>query len=336
MEYLWDILSFASKGFVVFLTVAACALVVALLVRRERDESGHLKVRPLNKTMKALRESLQAVIMEPKDYKKHSKALAKQEKRRERPTRNIFVLTFKGDVSASGVACLREEISALLAVTQSEDEVVVKLESPGGMVHGYGLAASQLKRLVDHGVRLTVCVDKVAASGGYLMACVADEVIAAPFSIIGSIGVAAPVPNVHRLLKSRGVDYEDYTAGEYKRTVTLFGEITKKGRQKFQEQLEETHKIFKEFIQTHKPDLDLANVATGEHWLAVRAKELGLVHRIMTSDDYLLEQLDSANLYEVHYERPKNLRERLGAGIVEVTEKLVLRLWGALGFSAGI
>ena len=108
----------------------------------------------------------------------------------------------------------------------------------------YGLAASQMQRIRDKKLKLTVCVDKVAASGGYMMAVVADKIIAAPFAVLGSIGVLAQVPNFHRLLKKHDVDFEMLTAGKYKRTLTMFGENTDKGREKFQEDIEDTHVLF--------------------------------------------------------------------------------------------
>jgi serine protease SohB len=228
---------------------------------------------------------------------------------------------------ASGVESLRYEISALLSVAASGDEVVVRLESPGGAAHSYGLAASQLARLKEHGLRVTACVDKVAASGGYMMACVAHEIITAPFAIIGSIGVAAPLPNVHRLLERAGVDYEDVTAGEHKRTVSLLGAITPQGRKKFQEQVDEVHELFKGFVKQHRPSLDVDAVATGEHWLGTRAVELGLANRVMTSDSYLMSKLDEADIYHVRFERPKSMRERLALTTRMVSEGVADGLW---------
>ena len=130
---------------------------------------------------------------------------------------------------------------------------MVRLESGGGLVHGYGLAAAQLVRLKDAGLTLTVCVDKVAASGGYMMACVADKVVAAPFAVIGSIGVVSQLPNFHKWLKNHDVDYEMFTAGDYKRTVTVFGENDAEDRAKYQEELEQTHALFKHFVNTYRP-----------------------------------------------------------------------------------
>jgi serine protease SohB len=217
-------------------------------------------------------------------------------------------------------------VTTLISSARQSDEVVVRLESPGGMVANYGLAASQLSRIRERNIRLVVCVDKMAASGGYLMACVADEIIAAPFAILGSIGVAAPVPNVFRLLREHGVDYEEFTAGEYKRTVSFLGELTDKGRKKHQEQIEAIHLLFKEFVHKYRPQLDINRVATGEYWHATRALELGLINRIMTSDDYLLSKLDVANVLELRYTAPQGLRARLTDGLAATAEQALLRL----------
>lgn len=211
----------------------------------------------------------------------------------------LFVLDFHGDIKASQVDQLREEITSILTVATPEDEVLVRLDSPGGAVNGYGLAASQLQRLRDKKIPLTVSIDKVAASGGYLMACVANRIIAAPFAIIGSIGVVAQIPNFHRWLKNNNIDVELLTAGEYKRTLTLFGENTEKGRQKFQEDLEKIHSAFRDFVLKNRDQLDINEVATGEHWLAKDAFDLKLVDSLMTSDDYLIDKMIKFNAYKL-------------------------------------
>jgi serine protease SohB len=216
----------------------------------------------------------------------------------------VFVLDFHGDIRATRVDNLREEITSLLTLADPKrDRVVVRLESAGGLVHGYGLAASQLARIRDREIPLTVTVDKVAASGGYLMAAVAQHIQAAPFAIVGSIGVVAQLPNLHRLLKKHDVDMELHTAGQYKRTLTVFGENTEEGRQKFRQELEDIHDLFKGYVQRYRPQLDLEQVATGEHWFGERAKELNLVDSLRTSDDLLMELAKDADLYEITYRR---------------------------------
>ena len=226
----------------------------------------------------------------------------------------MFVIDFKGSIDAAEVASLREEISAILAIADKGDEVVVNVESGGGMVHGYGLASSQLDRLRQANIPLTVCVDKVAASGGYMMACVANKIYAAPFAIVGSIGVVAQLPNFSRLLKKHEIDYEQHTAGNFKRTLTVFGENTDEGRQKFQEELEETHVLFKEFVGKYRPELDLAKVATGEHWYGQQAIELGLVDVISTSDDVIMSLAGERNVYKIRYQIRKKLADKIAHG----------------------
>ena len=202
---------------------------------------------------------------------------------------------------------------------------MVCLESPGGVVHGYGLAASQLMRLKQRNIRLTVAVDKVAASGGYMMACVADKIVSAPFAIIGSIGVVAQIPNVHRLLKKHDVDVDVMTAGEYKRTMTIFGENTEKGKQKFQQELEETHQLFKQFVAQNRPHLDLDKVATGEHWFGQQALNLNLVDEIMTSDDLLLQAMKEKSVIGVKYAVKKSLLQKVGKQAEESADNIALR-----------
>ena len=240
----------------------------------------------------------------------------------------LFVLTFDGDIRASATEALREEISAILASAKRDDEVLLKLESPGGAVPGYGLAASQLGRLREQGIRLTVAVDRVAASGGYLMACVADRIVAAPFSIIGSIGVVGQLPNFHGWLKRNDIEFELHTAGEHKRDLTVFGENTDEGRAHFRQSLQEVHDLFRNHIARYRPRLDVEKVATGEHWLGERALELDLVDDLGTSDDLLLERRERMELIALTYHPSTSLRRRFAI----VFESVLARL----GFTPGL
>ena len=215
----------------------------------------------------------------------------------------------------------------VLEVVTPEDEVIVRLENHGGLVHEHGLAASQLARIRERDIPLIVSVDKVAASGGYLMACVASKVYAAPFAILGSIGVLAQIPNFNRLLDSHGVDFEQITAGKYKRTVTMFGKNTDEDRAKLKEELEDVHALFKSAVSRYRPDLDLDKVATGEHWYGTRALELGLADEILTSDELLLQRAESRDLYRLSYKIKQPLQKRLMSNIDGAMEKLDSAGW---------
>ncbi|NNH88401.1 protease SohB [Acinetobacter terrae] len=250
--------------------------------------------------------------------------LSKEAKLRKKNNQKIYVLDFKGDTAASAVESLREEITLILATAKAgRDRVVVRLESPGGMVHGYGLAAAQLVRLRDAGFNLTICVDKVAASGGYMMACIANEIVSAPFAVVGSIGVVAQVPNFNRLLKDKHIDFELYTAGEFKRTVTMFGENTAEGKAKFEEELQQTHELFKHFVEKYRPQLNVEKVATGEHWYGKDALELNLVDKLQTSDEYLLGLLTQHDVYVLDMRRKPTLGEKLGLQAAQMADGLV-------------
>lgn len=250
--------------------------------------------------------------------------LSKEAKLRKKNNQKIYVLDFKGDTAASAVESLREEITLILATAKAgRDRVVVRLESPGGMVHGYGLAAAQLVRLRDAGFNLTICVDKVAASGGYMMACIANEIVSAPFAVVGSIGVVAQVPNFNRLLKDKHIDFELYTAGEFKRTVTMFGENTAEGKAKFEEELQQTHELFKHFVEKYRPQLNVEKVATGEHWYGKDALELNLVDKLQTSDEYLLGLLAHHDVYVLDMRRKPTLGEKLGLQAAQMADGLV-------------
>ncbi len=331
-EFLFDYGLFLLKAITVAGAVITALVVPLLLVSRNKGEAAaQVEVENLNQRYDAMAEALQAAILPKRQFK----ALAKQRKARHKAQRKapdnerarVFVLEFDGDIKASEVAHLREEISAVLLVARPEDEVFLRLSSAGGMVHGYGLAASQLARLREHGIPLTIAVDKVAASGGYMMACVADRIIAAPFAILGSIGVLAQLPNFNRLLKKHDIDYEQITAGEYKRTLTLFGENTDKARDKVREEIEQTHALFKQFIRRYRPQVDIEQVATGEHWFASQALERKLVDELKTSDDYLLERRQTADLYRVSYSVRKGLGDRLAEFFARLSARLS-GLWG--------
>lgn len=257
--------------------------------------------------------------------------LAKEAKIRKKNDQKIYVLDFKGDVQASAVDTIREEITLILATAKAgHDRVVVRLESPGGMVHGYGLAAAQLVRLRDAGFNVTICVDKVAASGGYMMACIANEIISAPFAVVGSIGVVAQIPNFNRLLKQHNVDFELYTAGEYKRTVTMFGENTPEGKAKFEEELQQTHSLFKHFVEKYRPQLEVAKVATGEHWYGEDARELNLVDKLQTSDEYILSLLPKHDVYVINTRKRPTFGEKLGLQAAQMAENLIPAVLGKI------
>ncbi len=319
---------FLLKAITIVIAIVAVIGVAAAAGRRGAHEG--LEVENLNKRYRDLAHALKKAILkkaERKQSEKAEKARAKAEGKEETSRPKTFVIDFKGDLRASAVPSLREEVSALLNVATPEDEVVVRLENHGGMVHEHGLAASQLVRLRQAGIQLTVCVDKVAASGGYLMACVANRICAAPFAILGSIGVLAQIPNFRRALDSHGVDFEQITAGKYKRTVTMFGENTDEDRAKLKEELEEVHALFKEAVAEYRPDLDLDKVATGEHWLGTRALELGLADEIRTSDELLRERAEERDLYLLSYKIKRPIRNRLMSGVDSALERVSDARW---------
>lgn len=331
--------------------VVAVFIVVSLILsaggRGKKSEKGQIHVSKLNEKFKSMREALQHSVLDEdqlkvleKDEKKRVKAEKAEHKKlakvktktdieaiKEEHKKRVFVIDFHGDIKASANESLRESITAILTLATPADEVVVKVESGGGMVHSYGLASSQLARITSKEIPLTVCVDKVAASGGYMMACVANKIVAAPFAILGSIGVVAQLPNFHRLLKKNDIDYEMFTAGEFKRTVTMFGENTTKGREKFVEDLEDTHVLFKEFVTEHRPQVDIAAVATGEVWFGRRAKDVNLIDLLQTSDEYLLDQAESADIFEIEFTVKKSLPEKLGIAAQVAVERALLSVW---------
>ena len=330
-------------------TVVIAILVVLIFILSQRRKSstiaGRLSVKDISQDYEQVKDDMLISSMDEVEAKQFNKELKKQKKLEKKQAKQaakkkdssdenakssdakpkLFVLSFNGSMDAHEVEELRQEITAVLAIIKPEDQVVVKLESPGGVVHGYGLAASQLLRFRTRNIPFTAVVDKVAASGGYMMACTASKIVAAPFAIVGSIGVVAQIPNFNRLLKKHDVDIELQTAGEYKRTLTMFGENTDEGRQKFKQELEETHLLFKDFVKEYRPNIDIEQVATGEHWFATQAKEKGLVDEISTSDDFILSYLDTHKIIAVSYQRKQKLTEKLSKNVVKGMERLFFR-----------
>ncbi|UQG54085.1 MULTISPECIES: protease SohB [unclassified Marinobacter] len=355
MEFLADYGLFLAKAVTLVLALVVIITLIISAAQREKSsehEDGELRIRKLNDNYRKLREGIEARLMTDLDRKAFAKLRKKEEKAERKAEKvkakvksaksaksdtaetaddavktRVFVLDFDGDIKASDTEGLRRAITAVLSVAKPEhDEVVVRLESGGGMVHSYGLAAAQLDRIRAKGLNLTVCVDKVAASGGYMMACVADRIVASPFAILGSIGVVAQLPNVHRLLKKNNVDFEVLTAGEHKRTLTMFGENTDKGRQKFLADLEDIHQLFKDYVGERRPQLDMAAVANGDIWFGRRALDVKLIDVIQTSDEYLLESAERAEVVSVSYQRKRTLPEKLGLAASAAVEHTVWRL----------
>lgn len=341
MEFLTEYGVFLAKAATVVVAILiVIGAVVSAGMKTKKGPAGHIEVKHLNKEYEAMTDAIKSVALDKETLKQEGKTQKKQAKQEKKERaraekqgehkRRVYVLEFEGDIKASAVGSLREEITSILSIADESDEVVLKLSSAGGMVHTYGLAASQVQRIRDKKIPLTVCVDKVAASGGYMMACIADKLVAAPFAIIGSIGVVAQLPNFNRLLKKHDIDFELMTAGEYKRTLTLFGENTEKGREKFIEELEDTHSLFKSFVAEHRPELNIDEVATGEIWFGKRALDKKLIDQLGTSDDYLTSASTDADLYEVTYVHKKSIQERLSQAAHAAADRLILTWWERL------
>ena len=300
----------------VTLVLAAIALVAGLgaLARRRARHDGEIQVIDVNRRLEAAGDRIEAARLPKKALKnllKQRKAERKARQQQAEAEPCSYLLDFKGDIRASAFVALREEITAILQVARPGDEVLLRLESPGGMVNRYGLAAAQLLRLREARLPLTVTVDSVAASGGYLMAVAADRIVASPFALVGSIGVIAQIPNFHRWLQARDIDWEQFTAGKYKRTVSLFGENTEAGRAKLREELEEIHARFRDFVHERRAGLDMEKVATGEAWLGSQALELGLVDALATSDEIIRAACKRGRVLQVSYQRRLTLPERM-------------------------
>lgn len=351
MEYLIEYGLFLAKAVTIVIAVILLVGVIASAGRNKKEhKKGSLRVTQLNEHFDDLQDELRSIVLDKielkhlhKEQKKQDKAKLKASKQKLKSghesaaeaehdqditprKKRVYVMNFDGDVAAEAVSSLREEISAVLTMAEKMDEVVLRLESPGGMVHAYGLASSQLMRLKAREIPLTICVDKVAASGGYMMACLADHLIAAPFAILGSIGVLVQLPNFHRVLKKNEIDYEIITAGEFKRTLTQFGEITEKARAKVQEDVDVMHQLFKNWVKEHRPVVDIDKIATGETWVGKQSIELKLVDELGTSDECISAKCKDADVFEVEFEIRKSLQDKLSA-VLEASIGRVVVNW---------
>ena len=339
MEFLYEYGLFVAKAVTLVIAFIVVVSTIVGLASKQKHGKGQLEIVSISEQLKDITNYAKQVLLDKnalkklaKEQKKEAKAKNKAknkakitEQGEESEKSRLYVIDFKGSMDANEVEHLREEITAILCVANKEDEVLVRLESGGGVVHGYGLAASQLQRIKEKGLKLTIAVDKVAASGGYMMACVADKLLASQFAYIGSIGVLAQLPNFNKLLKKNDIEFEQHTAGEFKRTLTVFGENHDEGRAKFKEEIEEIHVLFKDFVQSQRPDMDIDKVATGEYWPGVKAKSLGLIDDITTSDDYILSHYPAREIFSVKYAVKKNVAEKLGMSAANVVERVFMK-----------
>jgi serine protease SohB len=331
---------FLAKVATIALAIVFVAVTVASAGSKNKKGGikGHIKVSKLNDHIDEMLDSMKKAVLnkevlkqQSKEKKQQAKLEAKENKKRakdsgqaeSKPEKRVYVLNFKGDLAAHAVASLREEITAVLSFATEQDEVILKLESPGGMVHAYGLASSQLARIKNAKVPLTICVDKVAASGGYMMACLADKLVAAPFAYIGSVGVLVQLPNFHRILKKNDIDYETISAGEFKTTLTTFGEITQKGRDKVKEDVEDMHGLFKNWVKDHRPSVDIDKISTGETWVGMQAKDRYMIDEIRTSDECIVSACEEADVFEIEFEHKQSIQDRVGSIFKGVADKVV-------------
>lgn len=337
MEFLASYGLFLAQSVTIVVAIVVVLVTIVAVGSKGKSDKGQLDIINLSEELEQSAEAFRDTVLSKDELKKRAKdkkkqeKLAKQESKSddapEEITSNLFVIDFNGSMDASQVEGLRREITAIVQCAEKGDEVLVRLESPGGVVHGYGLAASQLQRLTKRDIPLTIAVDKVAASGGYMMACIANKIVAAPFAIIGSIGVIAQIPNFSKVLKKNDIDFEQVTAGQYKRTLTMFGENSDQDREKFQTEIDDVHGLFKNHVAKHRDQLDMEKVATGETWYGEQALDIGLVDELSTSDDWLLDESKDKTVYLVKYSVPKTLSQKLGKAASVSIETSLVNVW---------
>jgi len=342
VEFLTEYGVFLAKTItVVVAVIIILSAAASAALKGKKPESKEMLIEKLNTKFDDVKHALEESMLDKdqlKEIKKSEKQALKAEKSKpdDKKKARVFVLNFEGDIKASAVEGFREAVTAVLQIAQPErDEIVVKLESAGGMVHSYGLASAQLDRIKKKGIKLTACVDKVAASGGYMMACVADTIIASPFAIMGSIGVVAQLPNFSKVLKKNDIDFEILTAGKYKRTLTMFGENTDEGREKFKADLEDTHELFKAYVSERRPSVDIESVANGDIWFGTKALEVALVDDLKTSDEYIVDACQDADVFSIEFKDKKSLMDKLGVAVSSGIEQSVTKLMSEFNVTRG-
>ncbi|CAL4321996.1 Probable protease SohB [Buchnera aphidicola (Eriosoma lanigerum)] len=339
MNFFYNYILFIAKSITVMISIITTFFLINNFTKQKKNQDGSIKITVLETNFNEIKNNIllsKMSLLEKKIWKKEEKQRIKNKINKEKlevknnikinkPT--LYVLDFKGSIQAKEVSNLRKEISAIISVAQKNDEVLLRLESSGGVVHGYGLAASQLERLKKENIYLTIVVDKIAASGGYMMACVANHIVAAPFAIIGSIGVVSQFPNFNKLLKKNNIDIELHTAGIHKRNITMFGENTELGRKKLCDDLEQTHILFKNFIQSMRPSLNINSVANGDHWFGSIALEKKLIDSINTSDDVIFSKKNKFQIIKIQYCRNKKYFDFCFNGIINYIFKIYNKLF---------
>jgi len=342
VEFLTEYGVFLAKTItVVVAVIIILSAAASAALKGKKPESKEMLIEKLNTKFDDVKHVLEESMLDKdqlKEIKKSEKQALKAEKSKpdDKKKARVFVLNFEGDIKASAVEGFREAVTAVLQIAQPErDEIVVKLESAGGMVHSYGLASAQLDRIKKKGIKLTACVDKVAASGGYMMACVADTIIASPFAIMGSIGVVAQLPNFSKVLKKNDIDFEILTAGKYKRTLTMFGENTDEGREKFKADLEDTHELFKAYVSERRPSVDIESVANGDIWFGTKALEVALVDDLKTSDEYIVDACQDADVFSIEFKDKKSLMDKLGVAVSSGIEQSATKLMSEFNVTRG-
>ncbi|CAB3976441.1 protease SohB [Candidatus Azoamicus ciliaticola] len=289
------------------LTIITCLIII------KNKDNKYIEIKNINKKYITLKKMFLSEILKKTEKKNIIKNINKEEKIIK--TKNLFILNFNGDINASDINNLKDILSILILNKKYVDEVLIKLTSNGGIVTNYGLAATQLKRLKNENINLTISIDTIAASGGYMMACVANKIIASHFSIIGSIGVLGIIPNINKMLNKNNIEIEYHTSGKYKKTLSVIGENTEIGRKKFIESLENTHFLFKNFVKENRSQINIDEIATGEYWYGIDALKLNLIDKIQTSDEYIMENLNNTKIYEIKLNEKTNIKNKIKENI---------------------
>ena len=231
---------------------------------------------------------------------------------------NLYYLEFEGDIQASEAAKLKQEILVCLQVAKPTDVFLILVESSGGSVSNYGDLYSVMEMIKKRGHTLWVAIDRVAASGGYLISLPADKIFATPFALIGSIGVLSEVPNFGGLLDKYGVKMEEYTAGERKMNISMFRENGEEQKEHHRKKLGKIHELFKAQLVKYrgglieKKGVDIGELMEGDFWMGENAFELGLVDELKSSVEILLDEKDHFNILKVNYHNEPKMAGIMG------------------------
>lgn len=238
-------------------------------------------------------------------------------------TRTVSMVRLQGVIAATtgpvprhviNITAVEDALRRAFTADRAE-AVALMINSPGGSATQSALVADRIRGLAaEHDVPVLAFCEDVAASGGYWLACAADEIYAHPTSLVGSIGVVSGGFGLTGLIERHGIERRLHTAGENKARLDPFQPEKAEDVEWLLGMQGELHELFIEWVRARRGDAlrESSDLFTGEVWTGRRAKELGLVDDLGTARDVLARRFPDAEPVTIEPRRP--LLARLGLG----------------------